>query len=167
MNTDNIKRINPIDAVLPIVAQAVAEWKATNSEEKIKKKVKDLLDSKAEEVTLKLLGFNNSWGKWELDHCNGRSGESAAGDFIQQVQQTAIKEWLSEVAMPTLDEKMKKSILKGVNAEVKRSISYQIQQLATNQANALMNKLLSDICVSDHVDNYLRTMKLIEGDNES
>lgn len=155
--------INPIDSVLPIVAQAVAEWKSANSEEKIKAKVKELLDSKSEEVTLKLLGFNNSWGKWEVDHCNGRSGESAAGDFIQQVQQTAIKEWLSQVVMPELDEKMKKAILKDVNAEVKRSISYRMQELAKRKADEHMNKLLSDICVSDHIDNYLKTMKLLEG----
>ncbi len=99
--------INPLDELLPVIAQAVADWQAIHTPDAIKKRVTKLLDESREEIVFKLLGFDKSWeGKWKLDHCNARSGESAAGDYLRNVQADAIKEWLSTIPLPTISPKM-------------------------------------------------------------
>ena len=95
-------KINVIDDAIPIIAEAVAEWKIRNSEEVLKRRVHALLDESSNEVVMKLLGFKESWGKWELDHCNGRSGNSPAGEYLKNAQQGAIAEWLKTAALPKL-----------------------------------------------------------------
>ena len=52
--------IKPLDAILPLIAEAVSEWQADHSPEVIKAKIKKLLDTNSKEVVLKLLGFNNN-----------------------------------------------------------------------------------------------------------
>jgi hypothetical protein len=84
-------QVNPVDSLLTSIACAVEEWKAKNTKEVIKTTVTELLDKESKQLTLKLLGFEDRWGKWEVDHCNGRGGESAAGDYLRIAQKTAIQ----------------------------------------------------------------------------
>ena len=50
------------------------------------------LDKHQDEIIVKLLGFRPEYGRFEIDHCNGRSGQSVAGDFFAQTQKQAIDE---------------------------------------------------------------------------
>lgn len=152
----------PLDAILPHIAAAVGEWQNANSEEKVKRNVKDLLDKNSKEITMKLLGFNTNYSQeWELDHCNGRSGESAAGDFIRRTQQTAIEEWLKSATLPVLDEKTKKRLHKEAVDEYSSVIRQRIREFAYKQATQDAADLIKTITVSDQIDNYLKAMKLI------
>lgn len=152
---------NPIDQVLPAIAQAVAEWQTKNTEEVIKATVKRKLDQASEEITLKLLGFNNSWGKWELDHCNGRAGESAAGDFIKKVQQEAIQEWLTSVMLPKVTPQLASKLKAEAQREYADTLLSKVRQLARNKADADASNLINKIIESKDVDKYIKTMKLL------
>lgn len=83
----SLEKINPLNDMLGVVLQAVSDWRAKNTESALKTRVHELLDRNSKEITMKLLGFDSRYVKqWELDHCNGRAGESAAGDYLKRVQ---------------------------------------------------------------------------------
>lgn len=152
----------PVDSILPHIAAAVAEWKATNTEEKIKETVISLLNKESKQLVLKLLGFNESWGKWEVDHCNGRGGQSAAGDYLTKVQQEAIQEWLKGAVMPTLDKATKASMQKSAQQEYTYNLNRLVREYAVSQAELDAKAVIKQLVASDQVGNYLKVMALIE-----
>lgn len=160
------KPIKPLDAILPLIAEAVSEWQAEHSPEVIKAKIKKLLDTNSKEVVLKLLGFNNNWDKWELDHCNGRSGESAAGDFIRKYQSEAIKEWLQTVCLPELDNKTKAQFKKDTQDEYRSCMYSKLRELARQRANEDLKLLIDELASTDQLDAYIKTMKLLNPSGE-
>lgn len=153
--------VNPVDGVLEAIALAVAQWKEKNTEETIKKKVVDLLNKNSEEITLKLLGFNNRYGKWELDHCNGRSGTSAAGDYLTTMQQTAIQEWLQTVTMPKLSNAMKNRLSKDMQHDYEHTLHKVVREAVLRQAEVDAQALISKLTVSNQAENYLKVVKLL------
>lgn len=153
--------VKPIDSILPFIAAAVAEWKVKNTEESIKATVTTLLEQSRKDIVLKLLGFRESWGKWEVDHCNGRGGESAAGDFLTKVQQGAIEEWLKTTVMPTLDKKTRDSMMKSAQAEYSFNLTRLVQGYAIEQAERDAKAVIAQLVASDQVGNYLKVMTLI------
>lgn len=158
--------LNPIDELLPVIAQAVQEWRRDNSATQLKNSVKRLLDDNSKEITLKLLGFNNTWGRWELDHFNGRSGNSAAGDFLRSVQNEAIQEWLSTVCLPKLEVKITQEIKTQAAREYKRLVLQELSSTLRQQAQMDVKKLLQDLAVSDQIGNYIKTMQLLDPSGE-
>lgn len=153
--------LNPIDELLPVIAQAVAEWKLNNTTTVVKDKITRLLDANSKEITMKLLGFDHRWDKWELDHCNGRSGNSAAGDFIRNSHAEAIKEWLAQVSMPSLDTKTKNKLIKQAQHTYEdylgRAVRNAMEKKATNDAE----QLIAHITQSQQIDKHLQVLKLI------
>ena len=153
--------LNPIDELLPVIAQAVATWKLKNTSDKIKSKVTDLLDANSKEITMKLLGFDNRWNEWELDHCNNRSGNSAAGDFIRSTQAEAIKEWLAQVSMPTLDTKTKNKLIKQAQATYEDYLGRAVRAAIERKATADADLVIAHLTQSQQIDKHLQVLKLI------
>lgn len=160
-------KINVIDSAIPVIAGAVAEWKSENTEEVLKKRVHDMLDKSSQEIIMKLLGFNDSWGRWKLDHCNGRSGNSPAGDYIKSSQQTAVAEWLKTVAMPEISEALKKSLIKEASADYKATLQHKLREYVKQRANHDAALLLSDLIQSKQITNYLAAMQLVSGEGNA
>jgi len=160
--------INVIDSAIPIIASAVAEWKKKHTKEMLTRQVTNLLDKASQEIVMKLLGFDIGYGKtWELDHCNGRAGNSAAGDYLRKAQSAAITEWLSTVKLPTLSEAEQKKL----TAEMKHDYEYALKTafskliLAKAEADAAM--LMNKLTASKQLDNYLAAMKLVSGEENA
>jgi uncharacterized protein YnzC (UPF0291/DUF896 family) len=155
--------INVLDAMLPIINSAIAEWQEENSEEKLKSRVKSLLDENSKTATMKLLGFDSRYGEqWSLDHFNGRSGNSAAGDFIRQVQATAIKEWLTTVGMPVLTVAEKKHLNAGFRAEYISQLRTGLRQKVMVTATEHLDALVAEFVVPTQVGNYIKAKALID-----
>lgn len=152
----------PIDSILPFIAAGVADWKATHTEEHVKKSVTDLLDKEKKTIVLKLLGFNDSWGKWEIDHCNGRNGNSAAGDFLHTVQKEAIQAWMTSNLLPTLDKKTQDALQKSAQAEYASTLNQAVRRMAVAQANKDAEVLIKQLVASNQLDNYIKAMNLID-----
>jgi hypothetical protein len=154
--------LNPIDELLPVIAQAVATWKLKNTPDKIKSKVTDLLDANSKEITMKLLGFSNNWNRgWELDHYNGRSSDSAAGDFIRSTQAEAIKEWLAQVSMPSLDTKTKNKLIKQAQATYEDYLGKAVRAAIERKATADADLVIAHLSQSQQIDKHLQVLKLI------
>lgn len=153
---------NPIDTLLPVIGQAIAEWQQINTAEKVSANVKTLLDKQSQQITLKLLGFDKSYDGWVLDHCNNRSGNSAAGDFLRKTQAEAIKEWLSTVTLPTLGDELKAALQKSAQKEYEHQISRKIRELTIQHAERTAKALVEAVATSNHIDNYIKMMRLID-----
>ena len=160
------KPINVLDQALPMILEAVQEWKDANCSDKIKDRVKKLLDANSKEVTMKLLGFNDHWGKWEIDPCNGRSGESAAGDFIRKTQSEAVKDWLTNVCLPELDDKTKAQFKKQAKQIYQETILRGLRDSVQMRAKVDLDLLVKEITASNQIDNYLKTMQLLSSSGE-
>lgn len=155
---------NPLDSRIPVIAQAVEEWKQQNTEKALADKTKRLLDTHSEQVVLKLLGFNKDrWhdSTWDLDHCNGRAGNSPAGDYLKQAQAETIKEWLSTTALPKLSKpvlaKLHKNLLSEFEDCYARSLRGLVHSEANKAAKAFFDKLVSESAINKH----MQAMELI------
>ena len=153
---------NPLDALIPSIAVAVEEWKLANTEEMIKSNVTNRLNKASDEITMRLLGFNNGWdGKWVLDHCNGRSGESAAGDFIRKAQSEAIKGWLSSICMPKLSPVLKAKLEKEMQYEYNEYITRMVRNKIRDIADVHLTELVNSVVSTEKLNAYLQASKLI------
>lgn len=100
-------------------------------------------------------------GRWSLDHCNGRSGESAAGDYLRQVQADAIKEWLANIPMPSMSTKMLNDLKKQYQAEFNNRVQYQMRHLIEQEANKRAEQLFKNLTQSNQVNDFIKVMQLI------
>jgi hypothetical protein len=153
----------PVDAVIPIILQAVVEWKLKNTDDVLKKRVINLLDKNSEEITLKLLGFNKDRfdGKWSLDHCNGRSGESAAGDFLRKNQAEAITKWLSQVPMPTLSQVLTKQLQAEAKNLYINKFRSALMDKVEQQAERDAAHFIQEFTKSQQIGSYVQMMRLL------
>lgn len=89
------------------------------------------LNEERREIVVKLLGFNDSWGKLEVDHCNGRDHESIVGKYLHRQAQAAVQEWMDKHLLVALEKhiKGKFSDPKVVSASVKAFDTYFTREL--------------------------------------
>lgn len=152
-----------MEDALSVIGNAVARWKEDNSATTLAYKVRKQLDEKQETIICQLLGFKESWGKWEVDHCNGRSGNSAAGDYLREVRKEAIKEWFESVQLPN----MPASTVKSLKSEYLRTLEYAVKEslsrIARQKADAIANEMIEQ-CLNDEgaAQNYFKLIALLE-----
>lgn len=152
---------NPIDQIIANIATAMHEWSEKQVTD-LKKKVFDRLDKHQEEVLLKLMGFDNRWGSsWNIDHCNGRNGNSPIGDFLKDTQEEAIKEWLSQIKMPAMSPKFKKNIEKDLRATYEQHFRQRSYEIARAKANEDLDDMLEHVLKPTILDQYLRMQALV------
>ena len=110
------------------------------------------LDSQKREVTMKLLGLDNRWGKWEVDHCNGRT--SPITDFLASEGRDLVKAWVNEAVKEvfTADAKDKfmKECKKAILNDLKNvSVSYKtreyVESLVSDIRTALVNEAAKEL----------------------
>lgn len=161
MATESTKETNPFDGIIDTYVNAIEIWKKNNPPEKIEQAVQAMLDKESQQLTVKLLGFDNRWGKWEIDHCNGRAGESAAGDYLRKTQQQAIQDWFSKMKMPQMSAALKKEMnafaVEKYTKGLKEAITAAVQQQITQDTQRIMASMNS----SDALAPYQQAMKLL------
>lgn len=84
------------------------------------------LNEERREIVLKLLGFNDSWGKLEVDRCNGRDRESIVGKYLYGQARAAVQAWMDNHLLVALEKhiKGKFSDPKVISASVKAFDEY-------------------------------------------
>ena len=131
------------------IQAAYMKWLAKNTPETIQKNCLNILDKSKDDILRALLGFDkDSWGRqeWKLDHCNGRAGESAAGDYLRRHQQATIDQWLSQVDMPKMTSSMKESMEKEALdmfvRTFRRTLEAKVAKYAEDQASTFFNTII-------------------------
>lgn len=69
-----------------IQKELAANW----SEEQIKIRIRQVIEQKFEKIVSVHLGFDSKYGDWEIDHCNGRAGNSDIGKKIASLATNAV-----------------------------------------------------------------------------
>lgn len=78
-----------------------------------------MLTKERREIVLKLLGFNDHWGKIEVDHCNGRDKDSIIGRYLREEAKSAVTAWMEKEIRPILEAKARERL---ASAEVRRAV---------------------------------------------
>lgn len=119
--------------------KAALQW-MNEAEVEIETKIRRMLDRRLQEIVGKLMGFDTRWGDWELDHCNGRAGESAAGDWLRSQAGEAVKAWLSEQAgnLPPLPKNAAKALQKSYTDRLLDEAESLLKRKAQEDAAALV-----------------------------
>lgn len=155
----------PLNGILNYVLKGVMDWQAKNTEQHIHKAVHERLDNARDTIVLKLLGFNDSSfkGTWELDHCNGRAGESAAGQYLRQVQAKAIEEWLGKIEFPsiTLPATVLKRLRQSIVNEYESKLRQHMYTLTLKKAEADAKAMFDEITKADQLENIQKLMDLL------
>lgn len=143
----NAERLAAIQAAAE--EQAVAWIERMQSTGAIERRVRDELDKRADAVVVQLLGFDWDSGirsAWKLDHCNGRAGNSAAGDWLRKRAANEIRAWLDDQAgsLPALDDDSVASL----RGEYTRVLKYELGKALRKRAEADAAAMVDEIVKS-------------------
>lgn len=150
---------SPVDALLPAIMEAAAEWEKANTPESIKSKVKSLLDKHQMEMFMALAGFEQSFGKWQL---KSSRKDSPAYDFIKETMQSAVKEFLAEMPKLTVTPTAKKQIHSELTAEFRYLVSQEVQTQAKGFLREEANELIQEMLKSALLEKVIKTKNLIK-----
>jgi hypothetical protein len=161
--------LSPVDQILDDIAEAMEAW-AIDQRANIARNVTERLNVHRDKVLMQLLGFEkDSWAgdQWKIDHCNGRAGNSPIGDFLKTAQEAAIKEWLTQIPLPTMTPKMKANFSKELRYEYTQTISYRLRDMAHTQAERDLAELLKEVLSPTLLQKMQRTHALIAAPSSS
>jgi hypothetical protein len=96
------------------------------------------------ENLLKTIGFNTSFGKWEIDHCNGR--QSIVTNLLSQRVKEDFCTSFDTVLKPEIDGmilSLKKEIMKEYKDLFMRYVRDELRQSSQEAARNFLNSLIS------------------------
>ena len=107
------------------------------------------LNEERREIVVKLLGFNDRWGKLEVDSCNGRDRESIVGKYLRIQAQAAVQAWMDKHLLVALEKhiKGKFSDPKVISASVKafdKYFSYALDDCLRSHATDAATEIAAD-----------------------
>ena len=129
-------------ALYQLTKELADEW-AENAEENIRERVNEILNKRIEELVLNLCGFsrNHTYG-WQIDHCNGRSGNSPVGNFFKDALQDRIKYLAGKIEIPKAEEeRIRKAFIDGYLREYKSEMLVRARRLAKEHAERYAKKI--------------------------
>lgn len=106
-----------------------------------KQKIKVLAD---------LCGFNSRWGEgWEVDHCNGRAGNSPIGESIKQECRDFLTEWVkTNLDKVAVQEELMKTLNKAVQKEINDNLfgyNSQLNKFIAKEVEAIVKTTLDEL----------------------
>ena len=103
-------------------------------------------------LALKMLGFNDRWGKLEVDRCNGR--ESVASEFVKSNVGPAIQKWTDECLRPAIEARgrdklnnatVMKTVMKDFDNQFMYAARQQMERLAAQAGKEFADALANQI----------------------
>lgn len=146
----DVSSVSLVSEFEQVINEELNAWKKENlRQDKIAKYVRETLNKNRDQILLKLLGFDNRWsdGKWELDHCNGRSGDSIAGDILRQHVAQAVECWIKEQAfhdLPKMADSLKKELQNEFEHEFHKEALKILRQMASQYAAVVASQIFED-----------------------
>ncbi len=140
------KEINRLLAEADRVAQEAARTWLSKQLPQLDRMVYAILDDRVETIVSKLLGFDCEYGReWAIDHCNVRSGESAAGDWLRERAGEAVRQWLDEQArdLPKLPKSSVASLRREYLETLSRELLTAVKRRATEDAAERLNDIVT------------------------
>jgi hypothetical protein len=142
METEQIKKL---------AVEAKAAWIDANfgSKKQVDDWVKRKLDAGATDVLMKLLGFEKGYNdsNYRLDHCNGRSGNSVVGEYLQSSCRMAVEKWAAAnmAKLPDLDTKVILELHAEYQKYLRDAVKIKIKAHAEMKAEQIAKDLVAGI----------------------
>ena len=120
--------------------------------EGIQRQIVDELTKERRNLALKMLGFDDRWGKLEVDHCNSRT--SVASEFIKSQVGPAVERWTDECLRPAIgargrDKLNNAAVMKAVTKDFDSQFMYaahqQMERLAAQAGKEFADALANQI----------------------
>ena len=150
---------NPLDALIPTIMEAAAEWEKENTPDVIKQKVKVLLDKHHSEMFLALAGFEYSFGKLQL---KSSQKDSPAYELIREAVQGAVKELMNDLPKLTISATAKKQIHSDLTAEFRYLVGQEVRQQAKTYLKEEAAELINEMLKSALLEKVIKTKALIK-----
>lgn len=150
---------NPLDALVPTIMEAAAEWEKANTPDVIKQKVIALLDKHHSEMFLALAGFEYSFGKLQL---KSSQKDSPAYELIRETMQVAIKDLLANLPKLTITPTARKQIHSDLTAEFRYLVSQEVKQQAKTYLREEATELINEMLKSALLEKVIKTKALIK-----
>lgn len=93
---------------------------------------------------LKIVGFDDKWGKWEIDHCNGRA--SVLTEYMSHKIQTMFRTEIDALMQPEIEQMLKplkKQMIAEFKSEFIREVRSEIRQSAQKAASSFLSDVMS------------------------
>ena len=104
------------------------------------------LEAQKREVTMKLLGLDNRWGTWEVDHCNNRS--SPITDYLASEGRDLLKAWVNEAVKELFTTAYKDKFMKDCRAALLRDLKdisgYKMREYTEITVSGIRMALMED-----------------------
>jgi hypothetical protein len=116
--------------------------------------IKDFMSQRAEVVS-KLMGFEGgNSNRWNIDHCNGRAGNSPIGDWISE----AFSEQIKPIIMETFNEMLADGFKDQVKRKLKEELNSKMSWGIRNITDDLIKEVARDVA-RDNVDELKEFIK--------
>lgn len=151
-----------LQSLVPIINGAIHEWLEKQNPQAIRKKVFETLEAAKDEVAPKLMGFNKgSFGRgWEIDHCNGRAGESIIGAYMRKHVEEGIQQFIDQLDLVSLHP-FTKTEIKDMRRDYRERLINRTRQAVRDRAESDAIRLVNSFSVDDLVSTVQRTQELI------
>lgn len=106
--------------------QAVSEVANDAHAESVTEQIINDLNAQKRQVTLRLLGLDDRWGRWEVDHCNGRN--SLITQYLADGAEKAIQQWVNDAVKEVLTTELKSKVME----DAKKAIHKEVQDMVRN-----------------------------------
>lgn len=118
-----------------------------DAEEVVGEIIRDL-EAQKREVTMKLLGLDNRWGKWEVNR-SGSGGTSPITEYLAAEGRDLVKSWVNEAVKEVLTADAKDKFMKQCKAAIIKDLkdttsSYQVREYADSVVKDLRMKLMKE-----------------------
>jgi len=117
-------------------------WLDAHPPEEIECRVHELMNRNLQKIVIGLLGFEHRWDRWEVDHCNGRGGNSAAGDYLRSCASAAVDKWFRSVDLEKV--KIPNSLVKSMKQEFESKVKRDLQRMVTDAASGRATDLFEE-----------------------
>ena len=149
------------------ITHALAEKWAENAESNLQEMVDNLLQDRFEEFVMRVLGFEVQYANkgrtniksWRIDHCNGRSGNSAIGSLLNTMvaekidnligrmeltdeELLSIKKSAREVYLRKYKEKMNSAAARKAEVDASEYVKKTVAQALDGAAESVRLRLM-------------------------
>jgi hypothetical protein len=111
-------------------------------------RIEGIINKRIEDIVAGTLGFENRWGRWEINNTNGRQTEAAnaVGRIINEKLDFALNEWTAEALKKgTLPKGWKEAARKEFDERVDWHLRELIREYAKDHINQHAEKLLQKV----------------------
>lgn len=138
-------RTKPAPTLADLEAEAVETRDQFMKELDMAREVRTKLEEHVDKVILKLLGFDNHWSRdWEIDHCNGRSGNSFIGDQIAEKASAACVDFVNDAIGRGIEltAQQKQAVIKEYREQLFRRVMNRAEVRASREADSIVESVL-------------------------